>query len=257
MLQNCWDECAERCRGLGYEGLEFQYCVDGCGWPRCDIVQSRAITSARLRTFDKFSVAPSENYQTIRVEARINLPKAPGLWPAFWMLPEDVDSDLCSGCGAYGPWPLSGEIDVLESLNNMTETLGTVHFGNSYPNNTFLSSSIALPEGSLNDTGYQLYSLEWSSSSIRWMLNEQQYGYVTSDQWFTSGTDVVSGLPPGASAPFDKNFYLLLNMAVGGHLPENKYQDLTGTQLDLSTMQSGLAGGKEMLVDWIRVCGRP
>lgn len=255
MWQNCWDECAERCQNLGYSGLQMQYCTDGCGWPRCDLVRERAITSSRIRTFQKFSVSPSEDFGTIRIEGHINLPKAAGLWPAFWLLPEEGATEQCSGCGSYGDWPLSGEIDVMESFNDMKEVLGTLHFGNPFPGNVYLTSSTPMPTSEEPSSGYHTYALEWSATSMKWFFDGQHYGTVTSEEWFTSGRD-LSGLEPSPSAPFDKNFHLLLNMAVGGNLAEAKYNDVKGIQLDLPTIQNEIGEGKEMLVDWVRVCGK-
>ena len=51
-----------------------------------------------------------------------------GIWPAFWMLPSDSPT-YCSGCGAYGSWPASGEIDIMEAVNDMTTVFGTLHYG--------------------------------------------------------------------------------------------------------------------------------
>ena len=51
-----------------------------------------------------------------------------GIWPAFWMLPSETPP-ACSGCGAYGNWPASGEIDILEAVNDMNTAYGTVHYG--------------------------------------------------------------------------------------------------------------------------------
>lgn len=219
----------------------------------------RAITSARLRTYKLFSVGPSSEHETIRIEAQINLPKSPGLFPAFWMLPEDGATDQCSGCGSYGNWPLSGEIDVMESYNDMSVALGTIHYGDPWPFNKYRTSVIDMPTdaSSAESTGFQTYALEWDATSMKWFMNGEEYGRVTSDQWYTSGVDAITGSTPGPNAPFDRKFHLLMNMAVGGNLPENKYRETTGQNLELSDIQSGLGeDGKQMLVDYVRVCGK-
>ncbi|PSC67185.1 vacuolar sorting-associated 8-like protein isoform X1 [Micractinium conductrix] len=77
-------------------------------------------TSSRLRTAGRFSVAPSAAHPLIRIQARIKMSPGDGMWPAFWMLPQDW---------AYGDWPASGEIDVLEAKNAMDYCLGSAHYG--------------------------------------------------------------------------------------------------------------------------------
>ena len=77
-------------------------------------------TSARIRTRGKFAVHPTAATPTVRIEARIRVPQGLGLWAAFWALPEDPNRyDTCSGCGAYGGWPASGELDIMEAANRM------------------------------------------------------------------------------------------------------------------------------------------
>lgn len=174
------------------------------------------------------------------------------------MLPEEGATADCSGCGSYGQWPLSGEIDLMESYNNMSEVLGTIHFGDSWPYNKYISSATKMPDegGTEESTGFQLYGFEWSRSSMKWLLNGREYGSLTSNQWYTTGKD-KEGSEPSSDAPFDKNFHLLMNLAVGGNLPEIKYQQATGKSLDLSTIQDALGeDGKQMLVDYVRVCGK-
>lgn len=59
---------------------------------------------------------------------KILLAGGQGIWPAFWMLPSD-SPEYCSGCGAYGSWPASGEIDIMEAVNEMNTVYGTLHYG--------------------------------------------------------------------------------------------------------------------------------
>jgi beta-glucanase (GH16 family) len=77
-------------------------------------------TSARIRTCGKFAVRPTAATPTVRIESRIRVPQGLGLWSAFWALPEDPNHyDTCSGCGTYGGWPASGELDIMEAANRM------------------------------------------------------------------------------------------------------------------------------------------
>ena len=85
---------------------------------RCDQIY---ISSGRVRSFKKFDIAPGmKGYSAIKVSAKIKASPGIGIWPALWMLPTGSD-DKCSGCGHYGTWAASGEIDIFESVNNMDE----------------------------------------------------------------------------------------------------------------------------------------
>ncbi len=61
-------------------------------------------------------MAPNATFPTVRIEASIRVPAGNALWPAFWMLPDD-SPDSCSGCGVYGGWAASGEIDIAITRN--------------------------------------------------------------------------------------------------------------------------------------------
>lgn len=89
--------------------------------PAARAIRDQPYTSARVRTFGKYAVAPSQAHPTIKVEARIKVPAGLGLWPAFWMLPADNATAACSGCGRHGVWAASGEIDILEAANDATK----------------------------------------------------------------------------------------------------------------------------------------
>lgn len=86
--------------------------------PAAEACPGRPYTSAKVRTYGKFAVGPSSEHPVVKVEARIKVPAGPGLWPAFWMLPEDGASPYCSGQGQHGGWAASGEVDVMETGND-------------------------------------------------------------------------------------------------------------------------------------------
>jgi beta-glucanase (GH16 family) len=176
--------------------------------------QGYQYTSARIRSKDRFA------FRYGRVEGRIKLAVGEGLWPAFWMLPED---------NVYGGWPLSGEIDIMEASQDATYVSGAIHFGNSWPNNRFNSQGI---NGSFGDE-WHVYAIEWEPDRIRWYLDDELYMIQFQDDWFT-------GAATGdANAPFDQDFHLLLNMAVGGNFVPNP--------------NPGSPFPKTMAVDWVRV----
>lgn len=208
-------------------------------------------TSARIRTFRHYSVRPTAQYPTVRVEARIKVPAGTGLWPAFWMLPETGASASCSGCGKWGTWATSGEIDIAELRNQMTEVLGTVHYGGVWPNNRYITHTQPYSNGSLAD-GFHTYSLEWEAGAIRWYLDNVQYGASVPGSngtgWYSNGTSAPAGAPFGG----DQAFHILLNLAVGS--PSTPF---TGQGFSFGDVQAALATPQSMLVDWVRVYGWP
>ena len=152
-------------------------------------------TSSRLRSLYK------GDFTYGRMEMRARMPIGKGLWPAFWMLPSDRV--------IYGGWAASGEIDIVEYIgSNPSEILGTIHYGGEWPNNQLSSSKYELPSGTFNDD-FHVFAIEWEEGEIRWYVDDVHYGTKTS--WNTT-----AGPFP---APFDIDFHLLINLAVGGWLP--------------------------------------
>ena len=229
--QDCWDECGRRCVSQGYvDGTpELNNCVQACGNNRCPNIR---FTSGRISTVNKFSISPSAKYSTIRIEARIQLTPGTGLWPAFWMLPQDFK---------YGPWPNSGEIDVMESQTAMKAVNGTIHYGGSGDLHQYTSVSTSI------SPGFHVFRTDWSERDIKWYVDDNFYGAMANkghQGWFSSGAVGSQSAPFGAG----DNFYLLLNMAVGGAYPGNPSAD--------SVSQSMAAGSKQMIVDYVRVMGQ-
>jgi len=155
----------------------------------------QAYTSARLKTQGLFSQAGG------RFEIRAALPTGQGLWPAIWMLP---DSDT------YGGWAASGEIDIMEARGQQPDRVaGTIHYGGAWPGNTQSGATRILPAGQ-TIASFHTYAVEWDttvSPALRWYVDDVLYATRTS--WWSAG-----GAYP---APFDKPFYMLLNLAVGGN----------------------------------------
>lgn len=180
-------------------------------WSDRGNVITQKYTSGKLRT------KGLRSWTYGRFEARIKLPAGQSTWPAFWMLPED---------SLYGDWPLSGEIDIMEAVNlgepckncenSKIENRSSValHFGQPWPENQFVAKKNPLPNG--NDS-YHIFALEWSKGQMDWFVDKQKVLTMTQNEWFT---DTVSK-DVNALAPFDKPFYLALNLAVGGNLPDN------------------------------------
>ena len=146
-------------------------------------------TSARIRSAGMAAFAAG------RIEARIRVPKGQGIWPAFWMLPEE---------NHFGGWAVSGEIDIMEVVGHEPwRAHGTIHHGGSYPCNSFTGQSIDGPDLSLD---FHLYAIEWEENEIRWYLDGVQYAVQTPQT-------------TGRFWPFIRPFHFLLNVAVGGNWP--------------------------------------
>ncbi|MCD1259306.1 family 16 glycosylhydrolase [Paenibacillus athensensis] len=152
----------------------------------------QSYTSAKLISKNK------GDWKYGRFEIRAKLPQGRGMWPAIWMLSTD---------GVYGGWPKSGEIDIMENRGDqMNKVSGTIHYGNDWPNNSSSGGSYLLPSGQSFADAYHTFAVEWESGAIRWYVDDVLFSTKTG--WFT----------PSASypAPFDQNFYMILNFAIGG-----------------------------------------
>lgn len=163
---------------------------------RNEVSNGRNYTSARINTRDRFA------FRYGRIEARIRLPGGQGLWPAFWLMPQD---------DAYGSWAASGEVDIMEAVNlgvdNNNDVHGTIHYGGEWPNNTFTGNQYTV--GSSATDEFHVYAVEWDVDEIRWYVDDVMY--AMQNMWSSTG-----GPFP---APFDQQFYILLNVAVGGNFP--------------------------------------
>ena len=194
---------------------------------------SRNYTSAKLRTLGL------AQWKYGRFEARIKLPQGQSTWPAFWMLPSD---------NVYGPWPTSGEIDIMEAINLAAEcddcessevenrTMGSLHFGPSWPHNKFITKKRSMP-ASLE--GFNVYAIEWQAGTIKWLVNGQEFFRLTAQDWSTSDT----GSEASDFAPFDQLFYLNLNLAVGGTFPDEHNE----ARFNPASFPA------QMQIDWVRV----
>jgi beta-glucanase (GH16 family) len=154
-------------------------------------------TSAKLKTKGLFS----KKYG--RYEIKAKLPTGKGLWPAIWMLPEE---------DKYGTWAASGEIDIMEAWGSRPNTVsGTIHYGEGWPNNKYTGKEFELPENRGIDK-WHTYALEWEPGELRWYVDGELY--QTQNKWYSKGTDNAANF--SYPAPFDQEFYLVMNLAVGG-----------------------------------------
>jgi beta-glucanase (GH16 family) len=152
--------------------------------------QGAGYTSARLITKNKFS----QTYG--RFEARIRVPFGQGMWPAFWMLGvPDGPSEI---------WPNIGEIDIMEMRGQEpSKLIGSLH-GPGYSAGEAISKEYILPNDRL-DTGFHVYGIEWGPEYVNYYIDDVLYNQIT-----------PADLPSGSRWVFDNDFYILMNVAVGG-----------------------------------------
>jgi beta-glucanase (GH16 family) len=151
-------------------------------------------TSSRLTTQNKF------NFKYGRIDIRAALPKGQGIWPALWMLGKNIPQVN---------WPKCGEIDIMEMVGGSSgngsdkTTYGTAHWDNNgshaqYGGNTKLASGV------FNDE-FHVFSIVWDAKKIAWLLDDIQF-------------HVIDTTPSGLSE-FQEEYFLLVNLAVGGDWP--------------------------------------
>jgi beta-glucanase (GH16 family) len=170
--------------GKGYLGITARKSDGslGCYYGACQY------TSARLTTKSIYQFTYG------LIEARVKVPGGIGLWPAFWMLGADYD--------AHG-WAACGEIDIMEYIGQHPNRLyGTAH-GPGYSGGSGLGSTIEADQPLSDD--YHVFAVEWHPDSIVWMLDGKPYFQIT-----------PADVPAGDEWVFDHDFFILMNVAVGG-----------------------------------------
>lgn len=139
-------------------------------------------TSARLLSKDKFS------FKYGKVEARAKLPAGAGTWPAIWMLGNNITT---------AGWPACGEIDIMEHRGSeLNKIFGTVHHPGHSGGNAD-GGTVTIPNVS---TEFHIYGVEWTATSIKFSVDNQ----------------VFYTFPNNNTLPFNQNFFLILNVAMGG-----------------------------------------
>jgi beta-glucanase (GH16 family) len=195
------------------DGAKWSYDVGGSGWGNSEAqyytsniknsevkdgnlyikaikedFEGKRYTSARLITREK------GDWLYGKIEIRAKLPEGKGMWPAIWMLPTDA---------AYGGWPNSGEIDIMENLGYVPYFIVATVQSQSY--NFMQNTQKSAITGVLDCySEFHNYILEWESSELRFFVDSKLYHTFKNEG---TGFQVW---------PFDKRFHLLLNVAVGG-----------------------------------------
>ena len=177
-------------------------------------------TSARIRSKGKFAF--TYGY----IEARIQMCDISGIWPAFWMLPEERYKDM--------GWPTSGELDIMEARGRQSDRIGgTVHSASASGSDAYHGGTYLFPEGE-DITSYHTYAMKWTSEAIYFYVDGVRYYNLACSFWQNNNPNYEG------SAPFDRDFHILLNQAVGGN-----YDNNVMPPKDFSEC--------EMLVDYVRV----
>ena len=153
-----------------------------------------------------------------RIEIKAKLPAGRGMWPAIWMLPTDWQ---------YGGWPESGEIDIMENVGYMPDSVFSSVHTKSFNHAIHTQKTKGLFFADLY-SNYHLYAIEWYNDRINFFVDDNQ---------FFSFKNTGKGFEEW---PFDKRFHLLLNVAVGGNWGGIKGVDET-------------IGAASMEVDYVRV----
>ena len=154
-------------------------------------IGGRNYTSSRIVSQDK------QTFQYGRIDIRAVMPEGQGLWPALWMLGNNISTVS---------WPECGEIDIMEMVgggDKDSEVHGTAHWGNNGSAANF-GGSTSLQNGKLSDE-FHVYSIEWTEDLITWYFDDVQYHAID--------------ITPAQLSEFRGEFFFIMNVAVGGNWP--------------------------------------
>lgn len=225
--------------GWGNQELEY-YCAPGSSAGPCDpktpnaardgkgvLVLQAVRNSTGTWTSGRYRTLGLAEFQYGRIEARVKLPVGAGLWPAFWLLGADKEK---------AEWPACGEIDVMENVPaNVPGGLGpgvikgTIH-GPGYSGVHGVGRNYTLPKGGRVDDGFHVYGTLWTKDRIQFYVDDRKKPYLTL---------TPKDLPKGEPWVFDKPFFLIMNLAVGGSWPKDP--------------GASTPNPARMLVDYVRV----
>ena len=215
--------------GSGWGNNELQYHTNRNAYLKEGLLVIRAqqeayrgknYTSSRLKTQGK------QNFKYGRIDVRARLPEGAGIWPALWMLGENI-TDV--------GWPKSGEIDIMEMVggnspqdkhpNGDRTAHGTMHWNNNGLNGSYSPVNTTKSEilsTSLSEE-FHVFSIQWDVNGIGWYIDDAQYSYKTIN----------------STQPFREEFFFIMNIAVGGDWPESP--------------NSSTVFPQRMVIDYVRV----
>mmetsp|Transcript_13675 Transcript_13675/g.32497 ORF Transcript_13675/g.32497 Transcript_13675/m.32497 type:complete len:429 (-) Transcript_13675:147-1433(-) len=180
------------------------------------------VQSAKVRTFESFS------FKYGRMEVRARMPRGDWLWPAIWLLPKHE---------MYGGWPASGEIDAFEARGNANKTSGpnqigsTLHWGPSGQENPWdmHHAEYVLPDGTDFADDYHIFGLYWDEDELYTYIDTDENRVLVAQMNESFWSKGMRQRPHwqgayknpwaaagNANAPYDQEFYIVMNLAVGG-----------------------------------------
>ena len=212
--------------GNGWGNNELQYYTNRNAYLKDGMLVIRAqqesysgrnYTSARLKTQGK------QNFQYGRIDIRARMPEGQGIWPALWMLGKNITEVS---------WPYCGEVDIMEMVGGGSgkdnRVLGTAHWNvgglTTDYSPTYFGNTKSMSENLSNN--FHVYSIVWDSNRIKWYIDDVQYHIMSIDD-------------SASLAAFQKEFFFIFNIAVGGNLPGNPNTSTVFPQ--------------RLLVDYVRV----
>ena len=171
------------------------------------------------------------------IEARIKMPNNKSTWPAFWMSPNE---------SAYGSWPRSGEIDIVETKgSNLDYAAADAHWGIS-PGYKKHAQGKKLPAGFKDTTQWHTYGVKWTEGKLEYYIDGVKFHTVSSFGWPNA-----ANTPYG---PFDKPFFLRLNLAIGGDYIDGKGSKWSNAYNALAEYPKSFPA--TMSIDYVRVYER-
>ena len=184
--------------------------------------RSADFVSSRIHSMGKFDFTHG------RAEARIKMPDAEGVWPAWWLL-------------GHGKWPDTGEIDIMEYVGEK-DWIGVALHGPGYSGETPIVNKFFFPEGE-DVTDWHVYAVEWTADQITFEVDGHVLYRVTKPMVEHYG-----------KWRFDTPKHLILNFAVGGAYPV-KTNGIKKPYVGVpqETVDKIKSGNVAMLVDWVRV----
>ncbi len=211
-------------------------CPGNCGWgnnelqyyreDNTSIVNGNLVITAKKQNFGTRNYTSSrlvtkgkKQFKFGRIDIRAALPEGQGLWPALWMLGSNIDAVS---------WPACGEIDIMELSGNLpNRVVGTVHYGADVSQHQYKSMSKYLTGTDNFQDEFHVFSINWEADLIEFLVDDVVFHTITPASL------------NGAPYPFNKNFFFVFNVAVGGTFPGNP---------DNTT-----AFPQHMIVDYVRV----
>lgn len=191
-------------------------CPNNCGWgnneleyyreDNTSLVDGHLVITAKDQDFGGSEYTSSRlitkgkrQFKFGRIDIRAALPKGQGIWPALWMLGSNIDAVS---------WPACGEIDIMELTGDLpNRVLGTAHYGANSSEAQYNGNAYYLSGTDNFQDEFHVFSINWENNLIEYMVDDQVFHTITPASL------------NGATYPFNKNFFFIFNVAVGGNLP--------------------------------------